>query len=213
MTRKSWSKAEDAFLRQHYPTKGRHWVGLRLGRSKGSVSCRANKLGVYGTTYVHWTHDEIETLRAFYPTHGGRYVADLLGRDKKSVMNAAKRYGVQVNVREGTWTEGDLAVLREHYPTEGSRGVSQRTGRTKEAVMSMASRFGIRRCWKTQDPKICAQTKTKPEKAAAPKKPPRLTPAAARPRPIPADIAAKLERFRAASPAERALMIAMAEAR
>lgn len=101
------------------------------------------------------------------------------------------------------WTAAELEFLRRHYPDKGAACVAEATGRGHHAVHQKAAKLGLR-C------SAVIRLRAEGNRQTA-KKRPAHAPRPATPKPGSAEDI--LARFRAAPPAERALIIAMAKER
>lgn len=140
-----------------------------------------------------WTAAEIEFLRRHYPVQGGVPVAAFTGRSLPAIQQMARRLGIQSGL---VWTAEDIAVLQAQYPAHGPNHVAALIGRTPDAVRFKAKTLGIRwhRDKANRDEALSRQPKHDADTQRH-------------------EIARTLAAFRAASPAERALILRMAEDR
>lgn len=83
--RHSWTTGDDAFLAEHYPTKGSLWCAAKLGVTEQAVRARAHKTGVSRPRRTArpraWTDEETRAV-----TYVLDELARRLGRTPASVV-------------------------------------------------------------------------------------------------------------------------------
>lgn len=99
MTAKAWASREDAYLRDRYVADGAITCGRALGRSFGSVTRRAQRLGVIRVR--RWSEKDDARLRILWGTRRLEDVAAALGRSTDSVYWRAKACGLGVGCPQG----------------------------------------------------------------------------------------------------------------
>lgn len=111
-TNEPWTDRELDILRTHYGARG--WISrvqaLLPGRTKGTISVQANKLGIQESQA--WLPDEIKILQEFYPKSGPCVAEMLPGRTVAAIKTQARRQGLKL--LKNTWTSAELALLEEN---------------------------------------------------------------------------------------------------
>lgn len=142
---KLWTKQEDIFLRQYYPTKGSRYSAERLGRTRASVLRRALGLGIDGRgnlPYRPFSPGEIIFLKTHYSSRGSEYVAEKLGRTPSAIRRKAQTLRVE---RKSTllWHPEEIEYLRKWYTRKRPSHIARRFGRTTLAVCVRARMLGL----------------------------------------------------------------------
>lgn len=89
MNGKPWTPEEDDTLRRLYGSMKAAELAKVMKRPKGSLICRANRLGLY--TRAWYTPEQMAMLVAEYPNRPNSEIAKLLGRTTRSVEQTAVR--------------------------------------------------------------------------------------------------------------------------
>lgn len=89
---KKWSTAEEAILREYYPTEGVACVARLPGRTKAMISQHAFSIGLKSGKI--WTAEEDEILFRYYPTEKGKCAARLANRSKQQIASRAWYLGL-----------------------------------------------------------------------------------------------------------------------
>ena len=89
---KKWSTAEEAILREYYPTEGVVCATRLPGRTKAMISQHAFSIGLKSGKI--WTAEEDEILFRYYPTEKGKCAARLANRSRQQVASRAWYLGL-----------------------------------------------------------------------------------------------------------------------
>ena len=110
LKKRRWTEQEDAFLREHYPTRGGRYCAKELGRNYGSMRQRAKALGlVSGYPDRGRRHAErIDEMLAKGMSRAA--IARTLGVNIKLVRQRAERGGPVHEYREPTEEELDAMI-------------------------------------------------------------------------------------------------------
>lgn len=117
---KSWTAAEESYLRAHYPTESTHDIAKALDRSYPSVRSRAKKRGLRKGGPLQrqtWSEAEQVYLRAHYADEPTAALAERLGRPLAKVYSAAHRMGL----------EKSQAFLRAHCRLQAGHQLGRAT--------------------------------------------------------------------------------------
>lgn len=109
MNGKPWTPEEDAMIRQHYGTMKAAELAAMMNRPKGSLICRANRLGC--VTRAWYTPEQMAVLVAEYPNRPTAEIAKILGRTTRSVEQTAVRLKLKK----------DPAYLEAKYRSQAER--------------------------------------------------------------------------------------------
>lgn len=123
----TWSAEQDEIVRRTYAVSRRAELKdslndavRRLGRSRTTISLRANQLGCAWGTKRFWTQAELKVLRDHLGEWSINAFVKKLNRSHHSVLGAISRLGLSRRIADG-YTQKDAAELL---------GVSDRTVRT-----------------------------------------------------------------------------------
>jgi len=100
LSRKKWNKNEEDFLMKNYPTKGLNFVAKHLGRDRGSVSHKADRMGISFEKIKPWSEKEIKKVFKLYKTKGLKYTANKLNRTLPSVAGVVAKYKLKTDLED-----------------------------------------------------------------------------------------------------------------
>jgi len=123
-----WTAANDALVREEYPTADTEELAGRIGTTRGALKQRASALGVRrvqrvaapkvaagrprGTVH-RWTDADDERIRREYPTGDTGTIAAALGVSMQAVATRAHRLGVERDAEVRRAAESAAAKVRE----------------------------------------------------------------------------------------------------
>lgn len=122
-TRKQWTGAEEAFLRQHYTAKGGHWCAEKMGRTHPSVLKRAEQLGLHregyrppGTAAVSPLMDEAirQAYRGKLRSGAVKRLAQVYGLSRQAISQRALQIGARRHGRRDLWSARELELLHAY---------------------------------------------------------------------------------------------------
>jgi hypothetical protein len=113
---KSWSDADEAFLRENYLTMPIRQIAGTLGRSYQAVTVHAGKLGLPAHTKTPWTEPEDDYLRANRAAMSTHALATHLGRPWPSVRLRVRALGLANDANEAKLVR--RAAIRNDYFSE-----------------------------------------------------------------------------------------------
>jgi hypothetical protein len=118
----TWTAAEDAVLREHYPTGGFRAVHPLLpGRSVGAVQCRASRLRI--PRNHRWTDAHDAKLRRLWTGDKTlREIARALGRTPYATHKRAEVIGLPLGLPTG-WEHLNTAVRRTGFDHKQLRAI------------------------------------------------------------------------------------------
>lgn len=144
-----WNSAENEIIRLHYPAIGTNCIKYLPDRTKRSIKCQAQKLGVKfnfekSATMKRYTEEENEFLIQNYASLGAKKCAELLNRPEESIKShAAKKLKIAGESCPG-WNADELDILKQLYPIYGAKALTEKLpGRNALAIRKKAHRLGI----------------------------------------------------------------------
>lgn len=99
MSRRPWTEAENAYLRERYVADGAAACGVELGRPWRSVASRASKMKL--TRVRPWMNGEDGRLAVMWGVHPIAHIAKALGRSEMSIYWRAGELGVGLGCPQG----------------------------------------------------------------------------------------------------------------
>ena len=143
-----YTKEETRALRKHYPLHGAAWDGwadVLPGRTQGSISSMAIKLGLRAPS-SRWTTSDDAVVELYYPTRGEHWSgwAEVLpSRTYKSISLRARRLGVR-KLRMGERAErlgsaGKWTREQDAYLLHQLAAIARRTGHNAYEVVERAN--------------------------------------------------------------------------
>lgn len=158
-----WSERDEEILRKHYRTHGGTYTAALLGRSRGAVHHRAQRLGLDGYETKSWRRKpgEVDILEQTVqeivrkrpvprPTQlRGTYlkVAAKLKRTRGSV--AGKQWGrkkslYRKSIVAPNWKKSEEHYLRRHYGKMPTEEIARQLGRSPQAINIHSHRLGLK---------------------------------------------------------------------
>ena len=137
-----WTKEEDEYLRQNYPTGSLKEIAEHLRRSVSACMHRAGKIGVRRAT--NWTEEEDTFLKMNYFTMSAKEIAEYLGRTERTCMHRAANV-LKLRKVSMVWTKEEDEYLRQNYPTGSLKEIAEHLRRTEKACKGRAIKIGVRR--------------------------------------------------------------------
>lgn len=151
----SWTEAEDAILKQYFPSEGREAYRHLPKRTATACVVRAHILGVRlsverraaavarGSAQRQdlWTEEENAILREHYPIEGRKAFDRLPNRTATACDVHVSVLGLRHNGRN--WSEREEGILRQYYRAEGPDVCKRLPGRTQMACALRARRLGV----------------------------------------------------------------------
>lgn len=90
---------EEAFLREHYVTRGARWCAEQLGMSLKQISRRQQELGIYRKR--RWTPADDATLSMLWGSLSIAVIARRMGRTEKTLYHRSQQLGLGLGVPRG----------------------------------------------------------------------------------------------------------------
>jgi len=94
MTRRKWTEAEKALIKNNYAKNGAKYCAAILNRSAGSIYLMATKLGIIKEP--RYTDEEINHILRYYIEKGPTALANEMNRSKTAIKDKAVLLGLNV---------------------------------------------------------------------------------------------------------------------
>ncbi|GAB2959144.1 hypothetical protein GCM10027048_28030 [Hymenobacter coalescens] len=138
-----YTDADDALIRELYPTVPTEQLAATIGVPATAVCCRAQRLGVSKPRLNTWTAAEDDIIREHYSAMTAKQLTALLPtRTVHAVTNRVQDLGLTTQAQR-RWTTEEDALLRDKYATTRASKLAKQLGRTRAAVVSHANDLGL----------------------------------------------------------------------
>ena len=136
---KPWSKRETNYLIKNYPKMSMPQLRIALGRSKGSIRGKAERLNLMEEGFEVWSNEEIKTLRRLWQEgYSCPQIAEKIGRTCSSIQNRIhlqkQIFGLKNRNKIHPWTKKDTDYLVRHYKNKTIRELSEILGRRTDSI-------------------------------------------------------------------------------
>lgn len=140
--RKPWTIEEDEILKQHYPNEGISCIKRLPGRTKNSISQRANKLSLnFESKITNWTVEEIDILKKYYIMEGMQIQKRLPSKTKYQIR--AKVATLKL-INKQKWLPQEDVLIQQHYPHLGSNIPELLLHHSRDAIVHRAIQLNIK---------------------------------------------------------------------
>lgn len=151
-----FTEEEDEVIRQEYGKTKTKDLAVKLGRTEGSVRCRARMLGLKTRkAAIVWSREDIDLLRKKAPTCGVDELARLFpDRDKLAVKTKCQKLGIQYKTTYLFWTKEEDEIIKKNADKMKWKELAELLpGRKWESVKARANTLGFthNKAWSKED--------------------------------------------------------------
>lgn len=141
--RKPWHWHERQVVREHYRRMSTRELAARLGRTIGSVTREAGRLGMSGENHRpwRWTKARKQRFCEAYARDPAE-AAERFGLTRMSANSYASRWGYHIR---RPWSSEEDAAIALYWPQHRDEELLSIVTRSKSAITNRAYKLGLRR--------------------------------------------------------------------
>ncbi len=139
--KKKWSAEEEDFIRKNCSEKTNEEIAADLGRTKGSIHNRMQRLKIQPKLRV-WSAEEDAFIRQSFFTHTAAEIATHLERSVGSVYRRSSELGFRR--RADNWSAGEDLLLMDLCKTMRIGEIELRLERSRGAIGFRCQKLGIK---------------------------------------------------------------------